>query len=77
MGQEAEADARAKAFSDFQLNDDLLSHAKDQAIVLHCLPAHRGLEITDSVMDGPASRVYDEAENRLHVQRAILDLLMG
>jgi ornithine carbamoyltransferase len=77
MGQEAEAQARAKVFADFQLNDELISHAKDEAIVLHCLPAHRGLEITDSVMDGPRSRVYDEAENRLHVQRAILDLLMA
>ena len=65
-----------KAFQDYQINDDLLSNAKDEAIVLHCLPAHRGLEITDSVMDGPRSRVYDEAENRLHVQRAILHLLM-
>ncbi|RKZ10950.1 ornithine carbamoyltransferase [bacterium] len=76
MGQEDEAAARKKAFADFQLNDALISHAKDEAIVLHCLPAHRGLEITDSVMDGPQSRVYDEAENRLHIQRAVLALLM-
>ena len=76
MGQEDEAAEREKAFRDFQVNDELLSHAKDEAIVLHCLPAHRGLEITDAVMDGPRSRVYDEAENRLHVQRAILHLLM-
>lgn len=76
MGQESEAAKREKDFADFQLNDALLEHAKDEAIVLHCLPAHRGLEITDSVIDGPRSRVYDEAENRLHVQRAILALLM-
>ena len=76
MGQEDEAAAREKAFKDYQLNEALMSHAKDEAIVLHCLPAHRGLEITDGVMDGPQSRVYEEAENRLHVQRAILSLLM-
>jgi len=76
MGQEAEAQERARAFADYQLNDQLLAHAGDDAIVLHCLPAHRGMEITDEVMDGPRSRVYDEAENRLHVQRAILSLLM-
>lgn len=76
MGQEDEAAEREKVFQEFQLNDELLAHAKDEAIVLHCLPAHRGLEITDAVMDGPRSRVYDEAENRLHVQRAILHLLM-
>lgn len=76
MGQEAEAAAREKVFADFQLNDRLVGLAKPEAIVLHCLPAHRGLEITDSVIDGPQSRVYDEAENRLHVQRAILSLLM-
>lgn len=76
MGQEKEAAEREKTFQAYQLNDELLKHAKDEAIVLHCLPAHRGLEITDAVMDGPRSRVYDEAENRLHVQRAILHLLM-
>ena len=72
MGQEEEAAERAKAFSEFQVNEALLGHAKSAAIALHCLPAHRGLEITDGVMDGSHSRVYDEAENRLHVQRAIL-----
>jgi ornithine carbamoyltransferase len=76
MGQEEEAAEREKVFAEFQLNDALVANAKDEAIVLHCLPAHRGLEITDSVMDGPRSRVYDEAENRLHVQRALLSLLM-
>jgi len=76
MGQEEEAAEREKIFAPFQLNEELVAKAKDEAIVLHCLPAHRGLEITDGVMDGPQSRVYDEAENRLHVQRAILALLM-
>lgn len=76
MGQEAEAAEREKIFADFQINDELMSHAKNEAIVLHCLPAHRGSEITDSVMDGPQSRVYDEAENRMHVQRAVLSLLI-
>lgn len=76
MGQEAEAAAREKVFRPFQLNGDLVGRAKPGAIVLHCLPAHRGLEITDEVMDGPQSRVYDEAENRLHIQRAILSHLM-
>lgn len=76
MGQEAEAAAREKIFAPYQLNEALMKHAKESAIVLHCLPAHRGLEITDGVIDGPQSRVYDEAENRLHVQRAVLALLM-
>jgi ornithine carbamoyltransferase len=76
MGQEEEAAQREKDFAEFQLNDALVGNAQDSAIVLHCLPAHRGLEITDSVIDGPQSRVYDEAENRLHVQRAVLSLLM-
>jgi len=72
MGQEAEAAERERIFRPYQVNPALLSHAKPEAIVLHCLPAHRGLEITDEVMDGPQSRVFDQAENRLHVQRAIL-----
>ena len=76
MGQEAEAAAREKVFAPYQLNEALMAHAKREAIVLHCLPAHRGLEITDGVMDGAQSRVYDEAENRLHGQRAILALLV-
>ncbi|HEX9642104.1 MAG TPA: ornithine carbamoyltransferase [Candidatus Krumholzibacteria bacterium] len=76
MGQEAEAAEREKIFAPYQLNAKLVGLAKDDAIVLHCLPAHRGMEITDEVMDGPQSRVFDEAENRLHVQRAILSLLL-
>jgi ornithine carbamoyltransferase len=77
MGQEAEAAERAVRFRPYQVNDDLLAHAKDDAIVLHCLPAHRGQEITDSVMDGPQSAVFDQAENRLHAQKAIMIDLMG
>ncbi|WP_428568514.1 MAG: ornithine carbamoyltransferase [Solidesulfovibrio sp. DCME] len=73
MGQEAEREKRAKAFAGFQINDGLLALAAPGAKVLHCLPAHRGEEITDAVMEGPASIVWDEAENRLHVQKAILE----
>lgn len=73
MGQEAEREARAKAFAGFQINDALLAVAAPGARVLHCLPAHRGEEITDAVIEGPASVVWDEAENRLHVQKAILE----
>ncbi|MDP6504284.1 MAG: ornithine carbamoyltransferase [Planctomycetota bacterium] len=77
MGQEEEANARRTVFADFQVNTDLLNAAKEDVLVMHCLPAHRGEEITDEVMDGPASIVYDQAENRLHVQRAVLRLLIG
>jgi len=77
MGQETEAQKRLRDFNGFQINDDLLAAADPSCIVLHCLPAHRGEEITDSIMDGPRSAVFDQAENRLHAQRAILALLMG
>ncbi|MEA5087337.1 ornithine carbamoyltransferase [Solidesulfovibrio sp.] len=73
MGQEGEREKRANAFAGFQINDALLAVAAPGAKVLHCLPAHRGEEITDAVMEGPASIVWDEAENRLHVQKAILE----
>ncbi len=73
MGQEAEHAARVKIFAGYQINDALLAKAAPGAKVLHCLPAHRGEEITDAVMEGPASIVWDEAENRLHVQKAILE----
>ncbi len=77
MGQEGSGeDAKHKLFAPYQVNAKLLSYAKKDAIVLHCLPAHRGDEITDEVMDGPHSRVFDEAENRLHVQKAILEMYM-
>lgn len=77
MGQEAEAAERRKAFEGFQVNKQLMSLAKPDAIVLHCLPAHRGEEITDEVMDGPQSAIFDQAENRLHAQKAVLADLMG
>jgi len=76
MGQEKEAERRKLDFSGFQIDDALVSHAHDDCIVLHCLPAHRGEEITDSVVDGPHSVVFDEAENRMHVQKAIIVKLM-
>jgi ornithine carbamoyltransferase len=77
MGQESEKAERDAQFRPFQVNDELLSHASDDAMVLHCLPAHRGEEITDEVMDGPRSAVFDQAENRLHIQKAIMVELMG
>ena len=77
MGQEAEREKRLAAFQRYQINDHLLRLAKDGALVMHCLPAHRGEEITDSALDGPQSIVFDQAENRLHVQKAILLSLLG
>jgi ornithine carbamoyltransferase len=77
MGQESEAAARREIFRDYQVNDALLEQAGSDVLVLHCLPAHRGEEITDAVMDGPHSAVFDEAENRLHVQKALLALLIA
>jgi ornithine carbamoyltransferase len=77
MGQEAEQKKREKDFVGYQLNEALLDLAKGNCMVLHCLPAHRGEEITDQVIEGPHSAVWDEAENRLHVQKAILATLMG
>ncbi|HUJ77414.1 MAG TPA: ornithine carbamoyltransferase [Thermoplasmata archaeon] len=76
MGDEAEAAAREKAFAGFQINADLVALARPDVWVLHDLPAHRGQEITDEVMDGPRSAVFDQAENRLHAQKAILELLL-
>ena len=76
MGQEAEIQKRKKAFAPYQINRKLLKCARPGAIVLHCLPAHRGEEITDEIMDGPQAAVYDQAENRLHTERALLTLLM-
>ena len=77
MGQEAEQQEREKAFVGFQLNDEMVAAAAADCVVLHCLPAHRGEEITDSVIEGPRSVVFDEAENRLHVQKAIMATLMA
>lgn len=77
MGQEAEAGDRQPIFRPYQINDQLLALADPRAIVLHCLPAHRGEEITAAVLEGPQSRVWEQAENRLHAQKALLASLLG
>jgi ornithine carbamoyltransferase len=77
MGQESETEARAKIFAPYQVNARLMSHAAADAVFLHCLPAHRGSEVTDEVMESPRSVIFDEAENRLHVQKAILLTLLS
>jgi len=77
MGQEAESDARAQAFQGFIVDGALMADAKPEAVFMHCLPAHRGEEVSADVMDGPQSVVFDEAESRLHVQKALMILLMG
>ncbi len=77
MGQETETDERARVFMPYQVNEALVSAAKQDVIVMHCLPAHRGQEITDGVCDGPHSVLWDQAENRMHAQKAILAELMG
>jgi ornithine carbamoyltransferase len=76
MGQKHLADEKAKLLGDFQVNDRLVDAAKGDCIVMHCLPAVRNAEITDSVIDGPHSVVFDQAENRLHVQKAIMLALL-
>lgn len=77
MGQESQANSRIPVFQPYQINEQLLSIADPKAIVLHCLPAHRGEEITDVVMEGSQSRIWDQAENRLHAQKALLASLLG
>lgn len=77
MGQEASADARIPIFQPYQVNEQLLTSADPEVIVLHCLPAHRGEEITDDVMEGSRSRIWDQAENRMHAQKALLVSLLG
>ena len=77
MGQEAEAEERKRKFASFIVDDALMKRARPNAIALHCLPAHRGEEITDAVIEGPQSAVFDEAENRLHAQKALLELLLS
>jgi ornithine carbamoyltransferase len=77
MGQECEAERRAQIFPPYRVNPELMAEAASHAVFMHCLPAHRGLEVTDAVMDSPQSVVFEQAENRLHVQKAILYLLLG
>jgi ornithine carbamoyltransferase len=77
MGQESEKEARARVFAPYQVNEKLMARAKTGAVFMHCLPAHRGEEVTNEVIDAPYSVVYDQAENRLHAQKAILIALMG
>lgn len=77
MGQEGEAAKRMRDFAGYQINAQALAVAKPDAIFLHCLPAHRGEEVTSEVIDGPHSVIFDEAENRLHAQKAVMSLLMG
>jgi len=76
MGQEDEQKIRAKAFADFQVNADVMAIAKPDALFMHCLPAHRGEEVAAEIIDGPQSVVWDEAENRLHAQKALLEFLL-
>ena len=77
MGQESEHDARKKIFAKYQINSELMENANPRAIVMHCLPAYRGEEITEEVFEQNADVIFDEAENRLHTQKAILALTMG
>jgi ornithine carbamoyltransferase len=77
MGQEKEEGERAQIFPPYQVNAELMAEAAPHAVFMHCLPAHRGLEVTDEVMDSEQSLIFEQAENRLHVQKAILYLLLG
>ena len=77
MGQESEATARLSIFAPYQVNEELMAHAAGDALFMHCLPAHRGDEVTDGVIDSEASVVFDQSENRLHTQKALLALLAG
>ena len=77
MGKEQEADSRQRIFRPFQVNRELMRRAGPEALFMHCLPAHRGGEVTDEVIDSPNSLVYDQAENRLHIQKAILLALLS
>ena len=77
MGQEAEKEERIKVFMPYQIDKKMFSYAKDDAVFMHCLPAYRGFEVTEDVIDGPHSRIFQEAENRLHAQKAIMTMLMA
>jgi ornithine carbamoyltransferase len=76
MGYESENEERRKAFSDWCVDQDMMSRAAPDALFMHCLPAHRGEEVTAEVLEGPQSVVWDEAENRLHVQKALMEFLL-
>jgi ornithine carbamoyltransferase len=76
MGQEAQAAERIKFFKAYQVNGDLMAGAHPEALFLHCLPAHRGEEVTDEVLEGPRSAVFDQAENKLYVHQALLELIL-
>ena len=76
MGQEAEAEERKKLFAPYQVNDALLADARKDAVFMHCLPAKRGLEVTDEVMESPRCVAFDQADNRLHVQKAVFLMLL-
>lgn len=76
MGQEEETQARLKVFKGYQINSDVMKMVKEDALVMHCLPAHRGEEITAEVLDGPNSIIFDQAENRLHAQKGLLAALL-
>jgi ornithine carbamoyltransferase len=77
MGQEAEADTRRRIFAPYQVNHALMALANPDALFMHCLPAHRGEEVTDEVFESPAAVVFDQAENRLHCQKALLLMLLA
>jgi ornithine carbamoyltransferase len=77
MGEESEAAARQRIFAPYQVNDALMAAAAPDALFMHCLPAHRGDEVTADVIESPASVVFDQAENRLHTQKALLLMLLG
>lgn len=77
MGQEAESDRRKREFADYQVNEKLMAHAESDAIFLHCLPAHRGLEVSAAVIDGPQSAIFDQAENRMHAQKGLMAWLLN
>ncbi len=77
MGQEAEKAERIKIFKDYQVNDELFAKSNEDSIFIHCLPAYRGYEVTDSIIDGPRSVIFDEAENRLHAQKAVMAAVIG
>ncbi len=77
MGQESQQQERRKIFADYQVNAELMSHAPDEAVFMHCLPAHRGDEVTGEVLDSPRSVVIPQAGNRMHVQKGLLAWLLG